>query len=390
MRASQESLSLESASLSDENTLEETLGCLLENLPLAMSGEYGRKGLFEVLLQAASERTSIEQASKSLRGVPQGNTQRYHLEKFETMSSVQGQLNATLQSRLPRRLRKGKHRLAIDLHLLPYYGVASEAEAPYILRSAAKSGTTRFYAYATLYVIRRHQRFTLAIHAVHRQDTWVAILTFLLAHVGELGFRINRLYLDRGFYSVPVIRWLKALNIPFLMPAIIRGKQGGTRALCQGRRSYATDYTLRSSAYGKVECHMHIVCTYLKGRRHRHGVQYSLYVSHRMKAAPHAVQRDYRHRFGIESSYRLKNVCRIRSTTKNPVLRLLFVTLAFIIVNVWIYLLWQHLRVPRAGGSLVFRQRFPLKMMLTFLRQAIERRWPPICNVAIPLAYRPS
>ncbi|MEM9089308.1 MAG: hypothetical protein AAGC93_11250 [Cyanobacteria bacterium P01_F01_bin.53] len=89
-----------------------------------------------------------------------------------------------------------------------------------------------------------------------------------------------------------------------------------------------------------------------------------------MNVSPHAVQADYRHRFGIESSYRLKNLSRIRSTTKNPVLRLLFVSLAFIIVNVWIYLLWQYLRIARPGGSLVVRQCFPLKMMLSFLRQA--------------------
>lgn len=384
MSARPSSLSAESRPLTDEITLNETLNCLLENLPLEMTGAYERQHLFEVLLKAASDRESIEQASKSMSGVPQGNTQRYHLEKFESMPSVQAQLNQSLQSRLPRRFRKGKHRLAIDLHLLPYYGQASAAEAPYIIRSAAKSGTTQFFAYATLYVIRRHQRFTLAIHAVHRQDTWVAVLTFLLAHVEALGFRIHRLYLDRGFYSVPVIRWLKALNIPFLMPAIIRGKQGGTRALCQGRTSYKTTYHLRSSTYGSVACQMSIVCTYRKGRRQRHGIQYSLYVSHRMNVSPHAVQADYRHRFGIESSYRLKNLCRIRSTTKNPVLRLLFVTLAFIIVNVWIYLLWQYLRIARPGGSLVFRQCFPLKMMLSFLRQAIERRSPTIRHVVIP------
>nr|MDZ8056829.1 hypothetical protein [Nostoc sp. EkiNYC01] len=37
------------------------------------------------------------------------------------------------------------------------------------------------------------------------------------------------------------------------------------------------------------------------------------------------IHQDYRKRFGIESSYRLKNICRIRTTNKKPVLRLLFV-----------------------------------------------------------------
>ena len=34
---------------------------------------------------------------------------------------------------------------------------------------------------------------------------------------------------------MPVIRWLQALKIPFVMPVIIRGKQGGTKSLIQGR-----------------------------------------------------------------------------------------------------------------------------------------------------------
>ncbi|MEM6435599.1 MAG: hypothetical protein AAF773_17365 [Cyanobacteria bacterium P01_D01_bin.115] len=100
-----------------------------------------------------------------------------------------------------------------------------------------------------LYIIRRHQRVTLALHAIPRGETLVATITILLARLTALRVKIKRLYLDRGFYSVPVIRWLQALRIPFLMPAIIRGKGGGTRALCQGRQSYRIPYTLKSPEY---------------------------------------------------------------------------------------------------------------------------------------------
>lgn len=78
-------------------------------------------------------------------------------------------------------------------------------------------------------MIRCHQRVTLAVHAIPRGETLVGSLTLLLARLTPLRVKVKRLYLDRGFYSVPVIRWLKALNIPFLMHVIIRGKTGGTR-----------------------------------------------------------------------------------------------------------------------------------------------------------------
>ncbi|MBD3887278.1 hypothetical protein IFO70_37490 [Phormidium tenue FACHB-886] len=119
---------------------------------------------------------------------------------------MEEQLNAALQSRLPEKLRQGKLAIAIDLHLLRYYGNPSEIEAPYIYRSQAKAGTPSFFAYATVYVICRHKRVTLAIHAVHRQETLVATVTYLLAMLAPLRIRVKRLYLDRGFYSVPVIR----------------------------------------------------------------------------------------------------------------------------------------------------------------------------------------
>jgi putative transposase len=372
--------------LTDDATLSAALECLKAHLPVTMQGEYQPETLYEVLLWAASHHDSIEHAAQQLTGVPTGNDLRYHLDKFEEMATVEQQVNAALQSRLPSGIVNHRHRLAIDLHLLPYYGQPSEAEAPYIYRSQAKAGTTSFFAYATVYVIRAHRRVTLAIHAVRRGETMVAIITRLLDAMDTLSVKVERLYLDRGFYSVPVIRWLMALKLPFIMPAIIRGKTGGTRALCNGRRSYQTAYTLSSTDYGSVTCPMVVICRYRNGAQGKHGIQYLLYVVYRAKVAWSQVHRHYRDRFGIETSYRIKNQARIRSTTKNPVLRLLYVALAFILVNLWVYLLWQVVSATRRGGRQVFQARLPLKTMLSFIRQVVERHFPLVRAVYLPTA----
>lgn len=371
--------------LTDEATLEAALECLLEHLPLVPEGSScSAETLFEILLRAASRHNSIEHTTQRLQGVPSGNGIRYHLDKLDDMVTLEGQLNAALQSRIPAKVRKGKHRIAIDLHLIPYYGSPTEAEAPYIYRSQAKAGTTSFFAYATLYVICRNKRVTLGIHAVHRQETLVATVTYLLAMLSALKIRVKRLYLDRGFYSVPVIRWLKALNIPFLMPAVIRGKTGGTRSLLVGRKSYATRYTLSSANYGSVNCQMRVVCTYYKGFKGKHGIQFALYVVHRVTIALNQLHQHYKERFGIETSYRIKNQCRIRTTSKNPVVRLLFVALAFILVNLWVYLLWFFVSQTQRGGRVIYRELFGLKTMLEFLSHAVERHFPPITSIYLP------
>lgn len=370
--------------LTDEATLQAAIDCLSEHLPLEMEGVYTPQDVFAVLLRAASRGDSIEHTAYTLTGVPSSNDIRYHLDKYQDMATLEQQVNAALQSRIPPKIAKHSQRLAIDLNLLPFYGIPNAVEAPYIYRSQAKAGTTCFFAYATIYVICRNKRVTLGIHAVPRQETLVATITYLLAMLSPRRIRVKRLFLDRGFYSVPVIRWVKALNFPFLMPAIIRGKTGGTRQLLIGRTSYATNYTLNSPQYGSVTCQMAVVCNYYKGFKGKHGIQYSLYVVYRIKVALDQLHHHYKKRFGIETSYRIKNPCRIRTTTKNPVVRLLFVALAFILVNLWVYLLWHFVSRTQRGGRVVYRKLFGLKTMLDFLCHAVERHFPPIIAVYLP------
>jgi hypothetical protein len=371
--------------LNDEQTLGAAVNCLLEHISLETEGGYSPAEILTILLHAASRGESIEQTARSLEGVPTGNGIRYHLNKFTDMTQLEAEVNQALQSRIPPKIAKQAQRVAIDLHLQAYYGEPSPTETPYIYRSAAKDGTTRFYAYATIYVIQRHKRVTLAIHAIPNDETLVATITYLLRQISQRRVRVKRLYLDRGFYSVPVIRWLKCLNLPFIMPAVIRGKQGGTRALCHGRSSYRTNYTLKSADYGTVDCQMAVVCHYQKGRHQQHGIEYCLYVLHRVNVPLHQLHYHYRQRFGIESTYRMKNQCRIPTTSKNPVLRLLFMAIAFILINLWIYLLWHFVSRSRPGGRQVFRSIFPLQSMLGLIAHAVERHFPVVSAIYLPL-----
>jgi hypothetical protein len=89
-------------------------------------------------------------ACQVLTEVPSSNDVRYHLNQFEDMIELEMKANEALQGRLPDGIRNHRHRLAMDLHLIPYYGVPNEQEVPYIYRSKAKAGTTTFFAYATV------------------------------------------------------------------------------------------------------------------------------------------------------------------------------------------------------------------------------------------------
>ena len=178
--------------LNDTETLKEVVSCLTEYVPIHTRGDCDQQTIFEILIRAASQRDSLETTSKTLTTAPTSNDIRYHLEKYDNLETLEEQLNQALQSRLPSRIYQSHHKVAIDLNLIPYYGNPSPQEEPYIYRSQAKNGTCSFYAYATLYVIKKGKRVTLAIKAVRRLDTLVAIITYLLALIEPLDLKIKR------------------------------------------------------------------------------------------------------------------------------------------------------------------------------------------------------
>ena len=174
------------------------------------------------------------------------------------------------------------------------------------------------------------------------------------------------------------------------MPAIRRGKKGGIKQFLKGNKSYKTTYTMGAEEDNSVTFNLWIVCKYKKGKRGKYGVEYFAYVVYKVSTSLTYIHQDYRKRFGIETSYRLKKrmrptwsltpgrtrtkpLCRIRTTTKKPTLRLLFVGISFLLVNIWINILWRKISRPRRGGRLIFREIFNLKQMLEFLRQAVDR-----------------
>ncbi|WP_421654834.1 hypothetical protein [Leptothermofonsia sp. ETS-13] len=63
--------------MSDESTLECTIECLMEHLPLEINGNYTVPEVFEILVRAASRGDSIEQTVRSLEGAPSGNGIRF-------------------------------------------------------------------------------------------------------------------------------------------------------------------------------------------------------------------------------------------------------------------------------------------------------------------------
>lgn len=374
--------------LTDQQTLHDTMTVGQQHISLNANGyRCQTDDLWRILLAAAARHTTIEAACTDLERAPAANTVRSHLTEQLPEASIpdlQQQWNTLLSSLIPQWLRERPQEVAVDFHDEPYYG-RDDPDDPenWVCRGEARSGTTRFYRCATAYLLLHDVRLTVAVVFVKPSMDTLTVLKRLLSAVRRAGLTLKCLFADKGFCSIPVLRYLSHCHIPAIIAMPIRGKHSGSRALCRGQKSYRTAYTLQSAAHGKLTVPVAVVRTYQRRRSGRRQLRWLLYVCLGVAGPLKRLRRRYRRRFGIESGERLMEQVRARTTSPNPALRFLLMGVALLIINMWICLHWLFLRLPGGGPRRVARWRFRLDRMRSFLTRAIERFYGVVTAVAL-------
>lgn len=338
--------------------------------------------LWAVLCYAAARIASLAAACAALRDAPSDSA--VHDALLATLPStaeLQRRANRALQGDLPRALRRRRQPLAIDLHLVPYHGLPLH-DLQEVYRSQAKSGTCSFHAYATCYVIRQGLRFTVALTWVRRGAALQEVIQRLLAQAAQAGVRPRYLLLDRGFCSVAIFRYLQASRRAFLMPLVLRGRKAdhpkgpsGARVFATWKRSGWARYTLTDAHQRKATVQVCVKCRNLRGERGKHGRQALVYAyGGGLKPGSYRwVKETYRSRFAIETTYRQLGQARIRTSTRDPLLRLLYVAVALILRNVWVWLHWQVLAERRGKTRHVDTDQLTFRTMLLWLQHWAEQ-----------------
>lgn len=335
--------------------------------------------VFTVLLAAAGQCASIAAACYRLANAPSEQTIYNALKTtLPDYTELERRVNRALRAHLSARLCRRRQRLAIDLTLIPYHGLPLE-DVKEIYRSQAKDGTSHFHAYASLYVVCQGQRFTVALIRVELGESMKVVVQRLLHWGRRAGIRPKLLLLDRGFYSVEVISYLKRAQVPFLMPAVARGRKPaagkpptGIRAFKLRKRGGWGQHTL-CSGKKRTTVQIAVYAGNYCGKWQRHGRYAWVYAYWGFKpASTRWVADTYRTRFGIETSYRQLNQGRIKTATRNPLQRYLYVAIALILRNVWVWLHWEVLSTPRRGRRRLNQQRLTFEGLLVFLVHAAE------------------
>jgi hypothetical protein len=180
---------------------------------------------------------------------------------------------------------------------------------------------------------------------------------------------------------VAVIRYLQASRRPFLMPLVLRGRKpdhpkgpSGSRLFGLYKRSGWSRYTLTDAKGRTATVQVCVKCRNLRGERGQHGRQALVYAygGGLQPGSYQWVKETYRSRFAIETTYRQLQQARIRTSTRDPLLRLLYVAVALLLRNVWVWLHWQVLAERRRGGRRVDTDRLPFRAMLLWLQHWAE------------------
>jgi putative transposase len=339
--------------------------------------------VISILLIAAARVVSIFAACRDLADAPSDQTVRDALEEWlPPISELERRLNRALVTDLPKSLRRKSRIVAIDLTLIPYHGQPQEDEEE-IYRSAPKSGTTHFHAYATAVVVHKGHRYTLALTRVTRSEKMKAVVQRLLRIVRQSGVKIKYLLLDKGFFSVSMISYLKRARLAFIIPAIPRGrkpkppkKASGLRALLKKKHGYYR-HILKTNEDGKDRKTEVMICVaskyYTDKRTNKPGRKKLLFTVHNVKRAPKYIRDTYRKRFGIETSYRQMNEARIKTSTRDPAQRLLFVGVALVLRNVWVWLHFKLAKRKWASEPKLFLKLLRFKEMLLWITQVVQR-----------------
>jgi len=358
--------------LKAEDIRHQTVKTLSENVSLKVAGyKCDTVMMWDILLKASAEQASIEATCADLEAVADSNTVREHLNDVLQMADIrlhEAEMNNALATSIPVSMRREGVEVAIDFHDEPFYGKTAEVKVM-TCRGQAKKGTTHFIRVASAYVIWRQVRLTLGVVYVLPDDDTLTVLQRLLRRLKTLGFRARVLYLDKGFASTAILRYLTECQQSAVIACPIRGKDKGTRSLCTGHSSYRTFYTFTDGTSADLA----VVATLVPDKSGKRRRKCLLFMVIHLDWSPYQVYEDYRRRFGIECSYRLLRRVRALTTSLNPALRFFLLGIGMVLVNTWVLLRWEFARAAGRGPRRVDPQRFRFHRFVRFLVRAIER-----------------
>ena len=234
--------------------------------------------------------------------------------------------------------RKDRQRswmVAIDTHNVPYYGTPT----PDVVGGPKKQGTKQFFCYATAVLLHKRRRYSIALEPVFPNTKPHEIVRVLLDQIMEKGLKIRGVTLDSAFDSGDTLLLLQERNLAYSVPLRRKGTGSNARNRCfEGRHGLVrwVEWTT-----DKTRCRVRTRTFLWKGHLKTMVFAFQGWSGDRARNVHEQAnqsRRLYRRRFGIETSYRQKNQAQARTTSRDPIYRLLLEGIAYLLRQIWVML----------------------------------------------------
>ena len=154
----------------------------------------------------------------------------------------------------------------------------------------------------------------------------------------------------------------------------VKNHSAEMKRLLIGRRSRFDKYTMTPDI-DPLQLDLAINVTYLMGKRGKNGVKNIGYFYYGLDWKPNKIASVYKKRFGIEASYRMRNIVRIKTSSRNPIVRYYFALVSMLLKNIWVFLRWKFFPQKRRGPRRVDEDVFRFDRFRLFIWQAFGRRF---------------
>jgi putative transposase len=127
---------------------------------------------------------------------------------------------------------------------------------------------------------------------------------------------------------------------------------------------------------GKRQVTVRVCVGYRRHTNRKDGKQVNqklLFAAWRVNGSPSEIRERYRKRFGIETSFRQLRQARIYTCTRQPRLRLLFIAVALVLRNLWVWVHHLFLAEGDRDNRTLHLERLRFKRMLEWIVHEIQR-----------------
>jgi putative transposase len=357
--------------LKSKKCIDTVLQPLSDHVTIKINGSLTSEDIFRTVISMSVNRNSVHSVTAQYQDVACETSLRYHLNKLNMEELIKSNEKILLQE-VMKTLKTGKsYEFAVDYTNDPYYGKTDSSNEKYVIRSQAKKSTNSFYSYASLYITNKNERFTLSVLPVEKKKTKVEYLSHFIDLIKGLNFKIKVLCMDREFYCTDVFEFLQKNNIPHIVPVVKKGKK--VKQILKGNKARCEQYVMKNA---KKRIHLDIVIDvkYLKGKREKKGCENLGFVVFGINWTPRKVSTVYRRRFAIESSYRMRNIVKPKTSTKNAVIRYFYTLVSFLLKNIWLYLQKKHFTIVNRGPQVIDEDKFRFEMFILLIEEWLRRK----------------